>query len=420
MTNTPIIEWFKGLNLSVPSHYNQAVALKSARRLNPHALEDALRLMCACHEVLRARWNGSELSLGELGGGRLVRFEEHDLRKVADERAETERIADALQASINLADGPLLHSALVHLKDADAVLVVIHHLAVDGVSWRVLIEDLNAAYVQLLSGVSKVRLPRPRCSFEAYADALAAWAGGEELARELPYWTKVAEVARAVAQEGNRGGEDMTAEFRVPAETAKTLFSDFAAKNGVEANDILLTALGRAWAKATGSKGLAISLEGHGREPFGAKPLALERTVGWFTTIYPVVLGVGGADFATDLKAVAATLREIPNKGFGYGALRYLAGHGELACPATMTFNYLGSFSEAQGGDDVLALVYDIPLGEGASPLNKGVTPAGLNCVLNADGLTGALRFDSAFLDKGAAEAVLRAFEEELNACDRS
>jgi len=416
---TPIVEWFRERNLPVPAHYNQSVMLRASKRLNPNTLDASLRVLCAAHEMLRATWDGEGLSVRPLAPAHLIGFAEHDFEKSVDARLDVLKVASRLQAEADLANGPLLRAALFHLKDGDFVLIVIHHLAVDGVSWRVLAEDLTSVYEQLLTGALAAKLPRPRCTFPAYAEALAAYAKGETLAAELPYWQGVAEAAKAQPVPA-AAGESAFESVSVPAEATKALFTTVAAKFGVEANDLLLTALARAWRAVTGADGLAVSLEGHGREPFGAKPLALERVVGWFTTIYPVALKTAGGAAADDLAAVAKTLRAIPAKGFGYGALRFLGGHPELAVPTAFTFNYLGSFEEGADGKALFAMDRTLPQGETISPANRNETPFTLNCSSGPDGLTGRFDYDTALMDAKKAKAFVKAFADELAAFARA
>ena len=411
---SPIIEWFRTRELPVPGHYNQSVMLRASRRLNPNTLEASLRVLCACHEMLRATWDGEGLSIRPLETVRLIGFEEHGFEGAADARVDVLEVAKRLQAEVDLAKGPMMRAALFHLKDGDFVLIVIHHLVVDGVSWRVLTEDLTSVYEQLLTGAMSAKLPRPRCTFEEYAQALGAYAKGEKLAEELPYWKAVAEKVAKSALKSGKTARPAFLTVSVPAETTKTLLTTAAAKLGVEANDLLLTALARAWRKTTGKGDLAVSLEGHGREAFGDKPLALERVIGWFTTIYPIALTATDGAATDDLRATAAMLRELPAKGFGYGALRYLGGHAELAAATAFTFNYLGSFEEGVSEKALFTMDRSLPQGDQVSPENVNETPFALNCLNGPDGLTGRFDYDAELMDEAKAKALVAAFESEL------
>ena len=412
---TPIVEWFRERKFPVPEHYNQSVMLRASKRLNPHTLEASLRVLCACHEMLRATWNGYGLTIRPLETARLIGFWEHDFAGEVDPRVDVLKAAQRLQAEVDLANGPLMRAALFHMKDGDAVLIAIHHLVVDGVSWRVLTEDLASVYEQLLTGAFSARLQRPRCTFAEYAGALGAYAKGETLARELPYWKSVAEKVSKGVVKSDKSAKSAFLTVSVPAETTKALLTTAAAKLSAEANDLLLTALARAWKKVTGRGGLAVSLEGHGREAFGEKPLAIERVIGWFTTIYPVALSATDGEATDDLLATAQMLRASPGKGFGYGALRYLGGHAELAVQTEFTFNYLGSFDEGASDKALFAMDRSLPQGDAVSPENAGETPFALNCLNGPDGLTGRFDYDTSLMDEEKAKAFAAAFVQELS-----
>ena len=414
---TPIVEWFRGLDLPLPAHYNQSTMFRAARRVNPATLRDSLRLLAVYHDMLRARWDGSALVLREPTASHLVRVEEHDLAGSPDAKLELTKLANDLQRSACLSDGPLVRAALFHLSDGDAVLISIHHLVVDGVSWRILAEDLNSVYGQLLEGSTGARLPRPRGTFPDYAARLADWAKGDEAAKELPHWTQVADaVRRAVPPKA--GGKIAWRPLLVPAEATKRLLTDGVTRLGAGVNDLLLTALARAWRRTTGAEELVLSLEGHGREPFGEKPPELERIVGWFTTIYPVVVGAHDEPFAETLRRVSSALAAVPNKGFGYGALRYLGGHGEIACPTQMTFNYLGSFEENAGESAFFTIDDELPQGTAVAEENCAGMGFSLNCSATPRGLEGVFSYDTASMDAAGAERFAQAFAEEIEKLD--
>ena len=207
---TPIQRWFLegGGN---KTHFNQSVLLYSRERIDGGVIERCLELVSGHHDALRMVYGFGEDGWRQYnrgkGDGRGYGFEEHDLVGSADEPGEMGTISDRLQGSMDLERGPLLKAALFHLGDGDRLLVVIHHLVVDGVSWRILLEDLSGLYEQLLSG-GEGRLPLKSDSFRDWALRQQAYAQGEALLAEGAYWIKVLEEAGEGLLKGADGGEE--------------------------------------------------------------------------------------------------------------------------------------------------------------------------------------------------------------------
>jgi non-ribosomal peptide synthase protein (TIGR01720 family) len=233
---------------------------------------------------------------------------------------------------------------------------VIHHLVVDGVSWRILLEDLQAAYQQLRRGET-VRLPAKTTSFKRWAELLKEYAESESVGQELSYWEgegrrRVKELP--VDYEGGSNSEASAASVtvRLSEEETRVLLQEVPEVYHTEINDVLLTALVQAYGKWSGERVLLVDLEGHGREELGAE-VDVSRTVGWFTTLYPVRLELkAGSSSGTALKGIKEQLRGIPQRGIGYGLLRYLRGTEEEqeqlrgASAAQVSFNYLGQVDQ--------------------------------------------------------------------------
>lgn len=413
---TAITEWFRKSELKVQSHFNQSMMLRCSKRLNPYTLKYTMRMLCSYHENLRAFWNGEQLVVREPNCLNLVKVEEYNLQKSTDVTSDILPIVQKLQSTIDLANGPLVHVGHFHLPEYDAVFLAIHHLVVDGVSWRIIVEDLNSIYPQLLTGACSVRLPKVRCTFAEYADEVHKYAESEVLAVELPYWRDVAEKIKCLKTEiPTASCETDFIRINVDKEVSRKMLTECVVKYGVEVNDLLLTALSRAWKNVTGQDSLAILLEGHGREEFGEHPLEIERIVGWFTTMFPVLLDGSGYNLTELVEKNAATLHAIPNKGFGYGTLLHIAHKEELQCTPQMTFNYLGSFEEGSGNSQMFSIENELPKGLDVSPLNiSGGTPLSINCLVAEGCLVGSLSYDKGVLSKEKAEAFVKEFAFQL------
>ena len=225
--------------------------------------------------------------------------------------------------------------------------------------------NLSVLYEQLLSG-GEGRLPLKSDSFRDWSLRQQAYADG--LLEEEPYWTSVlGAVGEGLGKEGEGTGEDGLVSFELEEEVTEALQTEVNGVYHTEINDMLLSALGLAVGKVFGSWRILIDLEGHGREDI-LGDIDISRTVGWFTTVYPVVLDTGNAGGRTDyLVVVKEQLRRVPNKGIGYGMLRYLGGGvlggggvvregagavregAGVVREADITFNYLGDFGAGVG-----------------------------------------------------------------------
>jgi non-ribosomal peptide synthase protein (TIGR01720 family) len=219
-----------------------------------------------------------------------------------------------------------------------------HHVVVDGVSWRILLDDLDTAYRQAARG-ERIDLGPKTTSFQEWSRRLADHVRQGGLDDE--YWQQIEDAGELPV---DHDGEDPATEsvsVVLDTEDTDALLRKAPAAYRTRINDVLLTALATALTGWTGRDRVTIDLEGHGREDV-LDDVDLSRTVGWFTTIFPVTLEIGEGDWRSRIKSVRKQLRAVPDNGFGYGALRYLAGSVPAVEPA-IAFNYLGQWDATDG-----------------------------------------------------------------------
>ena len=279
----------------------------------------------------------------------------------------------AARSRLNPAAGVMLSALWV--ASTGQLVLIIHHLAVDGVSWRILLEDLNIAWAQHHSG-QPVALPAAGTSFARWASLLAEHAHAPAVVEQAEAWRQVAAapaalpaVQPAVDTYASAGQLSVS----LDAETTRMLLGEVPAAFHAGIQDILLIAFGLAWAEFLGTGGapIGIDVEGHGRHEELAADVDLSRTVGWFTTKYPVSLAVGGLSWAQVIAGEAALgavikdakeqLRALPD-GLTYGLLRYLNPEVELAgSDPPIGFNYLGRLGAAAAelSDDLWRISQD-------------------------------------------------------------
>jgi amino acid adenylation domain-containing protein/non-ribosomal peptide synthase protein (TIGR01720 family) len=302
-------------------HFNQSVLLRSNEPLSKDALKQVFDKIVAHHDALRMVFrNGVQENKGLEQG-------------YSFEVVETfsEDYCEQVQSSINLETGPLFK---VVLFGDDRLLMVAHHLIIDGVSWRILFEDISTLYRQYLSNQT-LSLPQKSDSFKFWQERQQNFDSG--------YWDEVENSAfDKLDVEGRNLVQDIsTVHFALDEAKTSSLLTQCYNAYKTDTNDVLLTALSLGLQQTFGLNNILVGIEGHGREQLDTD-VDVSRTVGWFTTLYPVILK-SQPDAIKQLISVKETLHRVPEKGIGYGVLRYIAGKKYKLNPQII-FNYLGDF----------------------------------------------------------------------------
>ncbi|MEU7481582.1 amino acid adenylation domain-containing protein [Lentzea sp. NPDC042327] len=325
---TPVQRWLFATNPDHPEHFNQVLTAELASDVDVNALRTALAALVEHHDALRMRFERTDSG-----------WRQHN---AAAEPAEL--LTTSPCTGFDLATGPLLHAQL----HESVLRLTIHHLVVDGVSWRVLLEDLVTAYDQAARG-EPVRLAAKTTSFRDWAHRLTRHTADGGFDDERDHWTATAAVdpSLPVDHDGpNTAGSTRAVSVRLDGDTTRALLQDVPGAYRTQVNDVLLSALGRVLADWTGRSRVPVDLEGHGREDV-LDGVDLSRTVGWFTSIFPVALDVPEGDWGPVLKSVKEQLRAVPRKGIGHGALHEPGTGGPQ-----ISFNYLGrlDWTGVEGG----------------------------------------------------------------------
>nr|WP_227106804.1 non-ribosomal peptide synthetase [Chromobacterium rhizoryzae] len=417
---TPAQHWFfeRLSALPRPGHWNQALLLSVAAGVSAPALRDALLRLEQSHDAFRLRFAAGADGWRQHYAPREALREEDWLERVdlsalpaAERAAAIEARAEAAQRALDLERGPLLRAVHFDCGDGEAgrLLLLIHHLIVDGVSWRVLLQDLAG----LLAGVAP---PPARVGFGHWALRPRA-----PSAEERAYWLDQARLAAdavrvpltAEAERDNRYGAVDTVELSLDGGETAALLRGGALRASAE-EMLLAAALGalRDWLDADA---LSVTMEGHGRDD---ETLDLSRTVGWFTALYPLtVSGLAEATPQRLLRRVKQTLRAVPAGGAGYGALRQADDADARALAAApepqIAFNYLGQFDASLPADGALA---PAPESVGAMEDPDGLRPRLIDIVaLVSDGkLSLRWNYGRAALPRATVEALARQTRQRL------
>ena len=351
---TPIQRWFFNLDLLELAHFNQAVSLTARTSLDAARLKSALGRVATHHDAFRLRYEKTPVGWRQF-------YAEHDrLVDFLVVNSSTAGDETAYQRGFDLAAGPLLRAVLFQEAKRSRLLLIAHHLVLDGVSWRIFLEDLVAAY-------ENAELPARTASFLAWGNALQNLASSAELDRELPFWRRQVDgIVDEPPIDGVGAVRTALVNIALSRDETRRLLREAPAQHGAQMPELLISALAVALTQWTGGREARIDFEGHGREEVVGLPVS--RTVGWFTSLYPLKLAVSSAVARTALALVKAQLRDVPNHGLGYGILRWLRpGSLPETTGSAISFNYLGQLDRAGGAGSMLAL-NDDPVGETRSP----------------------------------------------------
>ncbi|MCK1637528.1 amino acid adenylation domain-containing protein [Bradyrhizobium sp. 157] len=368
----PIQTRFFGEDIGNRNHWNQSVLLVPQARMDWETLQRALTAIVDHHDALRLQFAQVDGAWRAAQGTPPSPSELLWIRTDVEDATQVTALASAAQESLSLSLGPLLRAVAMDLADgSQRLLIAIHHLVVDGVSWRVLLEDLASAYDQLRRD-AVVTLPPKSESYASWGERLHSYATSRELADELPFWLDCA-AGPSLPCDDNHGGIDRVGDGEevslvFDTEVTSRLLQEAPSAYRTQVNDLMLASLARAVSRWSQRDGVTVELEGHGREDIfpGAD---ISRTVGWFTTAFPVRLPDGSGDDASMIKTVKEKLRAIPNRGLGYGVLRYLGSEDQRSALARLAepqvvFNYLGRFDGSVGASSLFGFA---PESAGAS-----------------------------------------------------
>ncbi|OPY29541.1 MAG: 3-hydroxypropionyl-coenzyme A synthetase [Methanobacterium sp. PtaU1.Bin242] len=328
---TPIQKWFFKQSFEEKNNFNQAVILKNNREFVENAIIKALDKLVEHHDALRTVFKIEEGCVKQIIRGlegELYAFEVINLLDMGDDYELLKKETGRIQESIDPENGPLLKLGLFKTAEGDYLSIIIHYLVVDDESWRIILEDLIIGYLQALNN-EELKLSDKTDSLKRWSDELYDYANSKQMLKEVEYWTKLKECDIKSIPTDHTINEEMVEDYKTfkieltRDQTVKLVEQVNEAYN-TDINDILLTSLGLAVKEWTGADEVLIGMEGSSREAM-INDIDINRTVGLFTAKYPVVLDLSSYnDISYAIKSTKETLRKIPNKGIGYGILKYL------------------------------------------------------------------------------------------------
>jgi len=415
---TPIQKWFVDLELPEPHHFNQALFVKTRADLDPERLRHALVCVADHHDATRLRYdvrNGWRQFYSDQGS--LIDFHVVNSSHAVGADWDPDWLAEQAtpyQSGFDLSRGPLWRAVLFRKGPTGEgrLLFVMHHLVVDGVSWRILFEDILTVYED-----PSAKLPPRTSSFQARANELLQAADSGLFRGELEYWQR--QVANPVyslpldcALHAQLGAPGVVRRI-LDADFSWSLLRETTARYNAQLFELLISALVIVLTRWIGKRELRIDVEGHGREDLFGQDVS--RTVGWFTSLFPLSFSIEGTSTADVIAHVQKKMRALPNRGVGYGVLRYLSSDPAIreslkpksACE--VSFNYLGQLDQISRPGQILSLVGD-PVG----PLRSPSAPPHYRLEVNAWILSGHLTIECSFREQWHRHRTIEGFADSL------
>ncbi|MBT5624845.1 MAG: amino acid adenylation domain-containing protein [Proteobacteria bacterium] len=377
---TPIQRWFIERNATAPHHFNQSLLLEISKSITQSDVQSALKGLAARHPMLRMR-----LAVDSPGHALSYAEEEptFDLIEIQNDSEISTRL-DKLQSTLNLITGPIWRVCRFKTNDEyDRLFILIHHMAVDGVSWRILLNDLE----NLLRTPDFFGTQRP-VGFGHWSQHLHDYRVPDQ---HINYWASVPPAVSLPSKSAtavNMWGQEEVYAQALDSAITESLIGVTPSKLGVSTLDLLLTALHYAVAKWTQKNDVGLTIESHGRN-LDHFDVDLTETVGWFTVLYPLILKADpDLPLSDRLRRHRDTLQRVPNKGLDFGVLRYLSDDSSIKAALqisehqAISFNYLGQFNADSNNDLIIGEAKE-SVGKEIALLGERTHQIDINCYVS-------------------------------------
>ncbi|NLR57678.1 amino acid adenylation domain-containing protein [Chitinophaga polysaccharea] len=417
---SPIQRWFFESDSTDRHYFNQAVVLKFAYYVDEDVIAAVFTKLTAHHDALRMSFKAKGVAIIQetQRDGLPFSLDVLELLSVAEDVREAAITAkvNEVQASIDLENGPLVKLVLCHTNHGSQLFVIIHHLVVDGVSWRILLEDMDALFRQHQEN-RIMTLPGKTTAFSEWVAQLQEYVTTAQFGKARKYWHKNLSDNVQVLPSDVEGSASLLEDvagtsFIFPADLTTQLLTVANHPYRTSAQDLLLTAFTMALQATFGISAINIDMEGHGRESIGGN-IDVSRTVGWFTTIYPVKLISCAGNVGQQIRMNKESLRRVPNGGIDFGICKYFTDdtHCLQQKDPSVRFNYLGQFDA-----DTSSLSFEVSSEAGITTSHKRKFPYALDVSAIVTG--GRLHVRASFSRKqylqGTIDSLMNACEEAL------
>ncbi|MFE4896976.1 amino acid adenylation domain-containing protein [Peribacillus butanolivorans] len=348
---TPIQSWFFSQQIDNYNHWNQSVTLKGYPLMSEKKLQKIMTHIVKHHDGLRSRFDSKEafskveknVNHNEMWSTKYVDLSNmnKDLQKQGISKLE-----NVAQQGINISNGPLMKIVCIKTdEDEHTIIWIIHHLIVDGVSWRILIEDFDRLYIQDINN-QELKQDNKTTSFKEWANKL------KEYKKSIPvgikeYWlNENSDVYESPLVKTENVYDGRSFEMKLNKEITSKIYNEMTRAYKASIDELYLSLFARIIGNYFNKKDIHFTLEGHGREEL-FDDVDLSRTVGWFTTMCPVHLE-NTESLSKTIQVTKKKLRALPNKGIEYGIITELCGDTHVKQNKPMiSFNNLGRFHQS-------------------------------------------------------------------------
>ena len=413
---SPIIEEFFSQNLKNPNFFNQAILLELKFEDKYEDIIEIFDRLTEEHSIFKENFSDSKLSKNRFIEVNRPSYKIDFIECTDDEFIKNcKTYCNDAQNKFDISSTPLLN--LVYFKTEKRVLLFIcaHHLVIDGVSWRILLDDFIYLQSQLKNN-KELTLPYRTMDYKSWLAELQKQGDSEEARGELPYWNEmISKIPKGKIQleepreKQSEGNAFRKIKMSISEDETKTFQKLCNPRDDIQINDLLLTALCFAVNSITNQKLLSLNLEGHGRESINDIS-KVDRTIGWFTTNYPLILDCYNKDIWDLLNKTKAEIRKIPKKGFNFGILKYckrLLNSNEMS---ECSFNFMGNMDN--NSDALVVSNYDF--GNSMDENNTLWSPLNFNGVIQNNCLRFTIDFDSNKFKKSDVEELCQKFKDAI------
>lgn len=348
---SPIQSWFFNTFKSEAHHFNHSELFFAEKKLDIEALKHAMKYLVDMHVLLTAKviYNNE---LPELFISKEA-FELPLMIKNVDATTFNQELLND-QSSLNLSTGPLWQIVLYHCDDGDRLLMCFHHLIIDGVSWRMILEDFNSSYQK---SIQKQRLSVvSNQGFKNWTKALHTYSQSEAILKEIPYWNQLSDQNYSYLKVDHETSQQQvkyikSVNIKLSKQNTSLIVNNLLPELKATINELLISCLAIALCEYRHQSETLIMMEGHGRDEDLEGTHDLSHVVGWFTNAYPLLITSKGESLNEIITHNRTTLENTPRNGIGYNILKYITSlyqdikHLNEYKP-TISFNYLGNYEE--------------------------------------------------------------------------
>lgn len=427
---SPIQRWFFSNITKNIHHWNQSVMLFNKVQLEKKGIEMVLEKLIAHHDILRTEFSSDKsgdssifsASIKKMEHFKNVEIEVVDIKNENDNVQKIEETANRLHHKMDIYRSPLIKVCLFKANEGDYLLFIMHHLIVDGVSWRILIEDFCRGYKQYCAN-EKVEFYQKTNSYIEWVNSLINYSESTSISNELHVWKNIDDfeqkpLSRETKKEYRYQFEKQVLKINLSENETKALTKEVNQAYNTTVEDILLVALGKAVKEWSGISKIKINLERHGRNSFDSK-IDMSRTVGWFTSMFPVLLNIEDTNISEIIVSVKEQIRTIPNNGIGYNILKYMptGSNNEKyrnKLKPEISFNFLGQIDNIKldGGFELSTKLYGDALGR-ENELNFAID---INGMILQNKLLLEFNYSNIEFSKESIESLSTLFNENIKA----